>query len=244
MKKLPPSISVIIPAYNEEKLIGKCLKALTQQNYPKDRYEVIVVDNDSTDKTASITEKYPATLLRYNKIKRVSAARQYGSSHASGKILAFMDADSYADPNWLSTIDRLLGDSSLVAVCGIGLPSRSDSTMKVMFSLYNYGLVFAQVFGLVLPWGFNFAIKKSAFDKVGGYNLSMQSSDDVELGMRISKKFGKKSIRYVQSLRVYTSTRKQQSLGEFILLVRDTFISFTNLIILHKAKPAPLRTIR
>ncbi len=242
---MKPLISVIIPAYNEEKLIGKCLDALDKQTFPKDKYEVIVVDNNSTDDTSKIAKNHGVILLEYKKMNRVGAVRQYGASQSKGSVLAFMDADSLPDPSWLSSIDRLLvREKNVVAVCGVALPLNDPFFIGLGFHIYNQLSRINQIFGVVLPWGCNFAIKKYAFDKIGGYNLSFDTYDDAEMGLKIKKRFGRKSIIYSQELKVYTSTRKHENSKIFGLYVLDNVKNYLNVVVLKREKTVKIRNIR
>jgi len=96
-------ISVVIPAYNEEKYLGRCLRALRNQNYPRSCYEVIVVDNGSTDSTAEIARSCGARVVREG-VKGVAWARQRGALAAMGEVIAFTDADTIVLPHWLARI--------------------------------------------------------------------------------------------------------------------------------------------
>lgn len=100
--KKQPIISVIIPAYNEQDFLARCLKSLQQQ---KDApiYEVIVVDNNSTDNTAQIAKSYKAKVIK-EPIKGVMHARQAGLQVAKGEIIVTTDADCFYKPYWLSNI--------------------------------------------------------------------------------------------------------------------------------------------
>ncbi len=92
-----PLVSVVIPAYNEEKLIGKTLETIKQQTYKK--LEIIVVDNNSTDNTAKICREYDVTVIKEER-KGVGYARQKGCMAAKGDIIVMSDADIIAPPDW------------------------------------------------------------------------------------------------------------------------------------------------
>lgn len=102
-----PMVSIVVPVYNGRQTIERLLISLLNLDYPADRYEVIVVDNKSTDHTCPIVEEYPVTLLHENKVQSSYAARNQGISHARGEIIAFTDADCVADVHWLK---RLVAD--------------------------------------------------------------------------------------------------------------------------------------
>lgn len=117
MEKLQPFVSIVVPAYNEEKFIGDCLESLSNLSYPKCRYEIIVVDNCSKDNTATIAESMGAIVIR-NAIGKVGAVRNQGATVARGEILAFIDADCIAGKNWLKSAIDKLKDPTVGAVGG------------------------------------------------------------------------------------------------------------------------------
>src|SRR3990172_8793490 len=100
-KNMSDFISVIVPAFNEEKYIVSCLQALKQQDFPSEKYEIIVVNNLSTDKTRETAESMGVVVVDFSQNKGVGPARQEGVSKASGQILAFTDADTKPETTWL-----------------------------------------------------------------------------------------------------------------------------------------------
>jgi glycosyltransferase involved in cell wall biosynthesis len=97
-------ISVVIPAFNEEANIEKCLHALTAQTFPKERFEVIVVDNGSTDSTVATANRFKTSLALRVVSKagcNISGVRNHGAALATGEVLAFLDADCIPRPTWL-----------------------------------------------------------------------------------------------------------------------------------------------
>ncbi|ELY45775.1 glycosyltransferase [Natronorubrum tibetense] len=96
-----PLVSVIIPVYNDPKGIQNCLSALEEQTYPDSLFDVIVIDNGSTDETRDIVKEFSVKLLVENSIQGSYAARNKGIEHAKGEILAFTDADCTPIPEWI-----------------------------------------------------------------------------------------------------------------------------------------------
>lgn len=96
-----PFVSVIVPVWNGEKLIVKCLRALEAQTYPKDRYEVIVVDNGSTDGTVAAIQSFPWARLLVEPVASSYRARNTGIAVARGEWVAFTDADCVPAPRWI-----------------------------------------------------------------------------------------------------------------------------------------------
>src|SRR6476646_11757769 len=88
-----PKVSVVVPVYNGEETIKTCVESLVGLDYPRDRFEVLIVDNKSTDGTRRVVEKYPVTLLQEAAVQSSYAARNLGVARSSGEIIAFTDAD-------------------------------------------------------------------------------------------------------------------------------------------------------
>lgn len=96
-----PMVSVIVPVFNDEKRIGVLIESLLKQDYPKERYEVIIVDNGSVDHSKEVVQKYPVVFLEENDTQSSYAARNKGIAKAQGEILAFIDSDCVADIQWI-----------------------------------------------------------------------------------------------------------------------------------------------
>jgi cellulose synthase/poly-beta-1,6-N-acetylglucosamine synthase-like glycosyltransferase len=111
-------ISVVVPARNAASTIEGCLLALRQQSLPRDRFEVIVVDDGSTDETASIVERHGVTLVRQAH-QGAAAARNKGVDVAEGELLLFTDADCEPAPNWIEEMVRPFEDPTVVGVKGV-----------------------------------------------------------------------------------------------------------------------------
>lgn len=100
MERLP-FVPVIVPVYNGEATIEGCIRSLLEWHYPKKRYEILVVDSNSTDNTSTIVKKYPVRYLVEDEIQNPCAARNRGIREARGEILAFTDADVVVGRNRL-----------------------------------------------------------------------------------------------------------------------------------------------
>jgi len=104
-----PVVSVIVPVYNEVSRISTCIQALLEQTYPSGKYEVLIVDNGSSDGTRDVVQRYPVTLLIEDQIQGSYAARNKGINHARGRILAFTDSDCTPVPSWIENGVNALG---------------------------------------------------------------------------------------------------------------------------------------
>lgn len=113
-----PFVSVIIPVYNDALRIVKAIEALQGQSFPADRYEVIVVDNGSTDATKEVVAKYPVRLFEETETQSPYAARNKGISEAQGEVLAFTDSDCVPQPNWIEAGVAALESSGVGLVGG------------------------------------------------------------------------------------------------------------------------------
>jgi glycosyltransferase involved in cell wall biosynthesis len=119
-----PSVAIVIAVFNGEKYLDRCLQSLLNQAYPKDRFSIIVVDNNSTDNTKAVIQKYPVS-YRLEKRQGSYAARNTGAAEASScDALAFFDADQEADPDWLKNLVEFWGDSQYGAFGGRYIPDR------------------------------------------------------------------------------------------------------------------------
>lgn len=118
-----PSVSIVIPAYNEEAVIRQCILAALYQSVPA--REIIVVDNRSTDRTAELVglmqEEYPEAplvLLSHDAEQGLIPTRNYGLDHATGDVLGRIDADSVLEPDWVEQVQRGFADPTVMAATG------------------------------------------------------------------------------------------------------------------------------
>lgn len=111
---MPPTISIIIPTLNSEKVLGKCLDSITIQKYPKSKIEIIIADGGSTDKTASIAKKYRTQIIS-NPLKTAEAGKAMGVRVASCGLVALIDSDNILPNNhWLSDMVKPFADSEII----------------------------------------------------------------------------------------------------------------------------------
>jgi len=197
----------VIPAYNEEQYLPACLRALRQQ---KDAppYEIIVVDNASTDGTADIARQCGACVVTELR-KGVAHARQSGFGAACGEIIASTDADTCVTPHWLAYIAaHFREDPGLGAVYG---PVHWYDGRPVERWALKHPFVWAQWLShrahRDLWWGSNFAVRREVFRKAGGFPVDWPSWEDIDLSLRVSRIA---RVSFDPDLVVYASSRRTQ----------------------------------
>jgi peptidoglycan/xylan/chitin deacetylase (PgdA/CDA1 family)/GT2 family glycosyltransferase len=211
-----PFVSVVIPAYNEEDYLPLCLESIRKQDYAGE-YEVIVVDNASTDNTAKIALDWGAKVV-YESKRSPACARQRGAEVATGEIIAFIDADTQAPAYWLSTfVSHLVQEPKTVSISGPYAYCDAGRFTKITSYIGNFfSIITDQLFRKVLDkggpiWGCNFAVRRSALLEVGGFDTSIKFyGEEYEFSLRL-KKAGKGGI--IPRLFVLTSARRLKRIG-------------------------------
>lgn len=185
-------ISVVIPAYNEEALIARCLASLAAQSCSVP-FEVILVDNGSTDATRAIAERFLGRMnlhILSELRKGRGQARATGWASARGEFLLSLDADAEAPEGWLqSYCDLFRSHPDVAAFTSTGRiydlgPVRSTIANKAQQPV---AVVFRMIFGFHCLNGYNFGIRKDVYRKAGGFNPSMDAQDDLDLARRVSR---------------------------------------------------------
>jgi mycofactocin system glycosyltransferase len=186
-------VSIIIPVRNRPDDIHACLQSLKNLNYPYDKYEVIVVDDASTDQTADVVCRFPVRLIGLKQHKQASYCRNLAAHHARGDILAFIDSDCLAGSAWLRELVPAFKDSQLGA-CGGAVDSYFsknglDHYEKVKSSL-NVSSWFKRSQKnnpfFYLPTC-NLLVRRQLFLELGGFKEELVVGEDVDLCWRIQK---------------------------------------------------------
>lgn len=187
-----PLISVIVPVYNGKECVADCIEALLASQYPKEKFEIIIVNNNSTDNTEEIIKRYlkPASPVKYilELKKGASLARNTGVSIARGKILAFIDSDALANKDWLEVVEETFSNIAIDGVMGITIGINRNLWADFFQNQYDDYFLAARKRDhnrLTKIDTKNFAIKKSVFLKVNGLNPNIGNSEDVEMGLRL-----------------------------------------------------------
>ena len=163
--------SVIIPALNEEKIIGNCLTSLANQK--KTPYEIIVVDNGCSDKTVRIASAFGAKVVQEKK-KGISHARNKGAKTATGDILCFVDADGVVADDWLFEAYKEFRKKNIKAAVGLNVFTHKNVPKLLWYNTYTataYSSLMLLNFltDRLFLAGNNFAIRREVFEKLGGF---------------------------------------------------------------------------
>lgn len=215
--------SIVIPAYNEEKYIGKTLESINRLDVEKDwQVEVLVVNGGSTDKTAEVAKSYGAR-VKNEPHKGIGFARQHGIKHATGDIIAFTDADTIVPKNWLMRHVEELSKKNVSFTYG---------TFRVKdgkFPYYHYInyvqpywlWILHHLFGNPIAAGQNLAFWRSKALKVGGFDENILLFEDIDFAIRM-KSEGK--VVFVPDIIVTSSGRRSDEGWGFFW--RMTIVSF------------------
>lgn len=188
--------SIIIPCYNEEEYLPKCLSAVFNLNWPKDDFEVIVVDNNSSDKTSDIAKKMGANKVLIEKKIGSNQARQTGVNNSLGDIICFLDADCEPKNDWLNAIDKEITKRGVVAVGGpynyfgySGFKNKIEKLYQkyiIPYFVKTLSFIFRRPAGVLN--GGNCAVKKEALLKIGGLDSNIKFyGDDADTAIRLAK---------------------------------------------------------
>ncbi len=215
--------SVVIPAHNEEKYIGACLKAIHRARefakIPANQVQVIVVCNRCTDNTALIARKMGAQVC-VNDEKCISAIRNAGAKLAKGKILVTIDADSRMTKTSLIEIYKMLRSKEYIGGGTISTFDRYSLGIAVsaMYVAANVAPIMIKQ-KAPLMCGMFWCLKRH-FDQIGGFDETLVSLEDMDFAIRLKQlgeKLGKK-YGVLRKSRIITSSRKFDEFGDWYLI--------------------------
>jgi len=185
-----PLVSVIVPSYNSSQFLPKCLDAIKSSDYAN--YEIIVVDDASTDESLIIAQQSGARVFSMDKQSGPGAARNIGTQHSKGDIYFFVDSDVVIKPDSIGfVVSKLLNNPEVGALFGSydNRPAAMDffSQYKNLFHHFIHQTSHDEANTF---WAGCGAVRKEVFHKVGGFDAikyTRPSMEDIELGLRISK---------------------------------------------------------
>jgi glycosyltransferase involved in cell wall biosynthesis len=227
-----PTISLIIPAYNEERYLAACLDAV-MANIADKALEVIVVDNNSTDGTKAIVERYPAVTYVFEPEKGITRARQRGFLTARGDILAYVDADTHPPAGWIEQIwEQFGGNDQLASLSGpYSFYDLAGWRNKVASGWFVAARPLYGIIGYMLVGG-NFAIRREVLEQMGGFDPKIEFyGEDADIARR-AKNYGK--VLFHPRFVMPTSGRRLQKEG-YLKMAGLYFVNFFSIV--FRGKP-------
>lgn len=186
-------LSVVIPAYNEEAYLTECLEAVLAElaaTAARGPFEVIVVDNGSTDRTAEVAGRFPGVRVSCEPRKGLTRARQRGLEEAHGAFLAYVDADTRMPPGWISRVlDAFEGDDQVVRVSGPYV-YHDLSALKSALVRFYWRVLAKRAYWLTgyMAVGGNFAVCADALTRIDGFDTTIPFyGEDTDLARRLSR---------------------------------------------------------
>ena len=233
------TVSVIIPARNEEKNIGRCIKSILEQTYAKHLLEVIVVDDYSTDQTVNVVAAFNKSNIRIIKLADIvgdaklnsykKKAVETGIANAMGDLIITTDADCTAPAKWIETVVSLYQQTRpvlIVAPVSYARPAAADPVFTKFFKIFQ-ALDFMTLQGITgagvskkihnMCNGANLAYERKVFYEVDGFKGidKIASGDDMLLMHKIQKIYPRR-ITYLKSPEAIVQTKAASTVAEFI----------------------------
>jgi glycosyltransferase involved in cell wall biosynthesis len=207
-----PTVSIVIPTLNEGAYIERCLKAVSELDYPKDRLTVTVVDSGSKDETVSKARKFGALIYQIEP-KTISSSRNLGAEKSSSDIIAFLDADCVVSPDWLKKAVTHFQNANNVAVGSYpSVLANEANALQQLLAKVARGTTCRKTDWLPSA---NFIVRRSAFERVSGFDENLTTCEDADIGYRL-KSVGEMiwdpsvTVYHLREPRTYTDLFKKE----------------------------------
>ncbi len=236
-------ISLIIPAYNEEAYIGACLDA-AQKAAGSQFFEIIVIDNASTDRTSEVASTRPGIRVVQEDKKGLTQARQRGYVEAKGDILAYIDADTRMPQGWYETLVKEFTQQPQLACLSGPYIYYDAPRWQQLLVKYGWWYLLAYPTSLVIGYmaiGGNFAIRREVLDKMSGFDTTIAFyGEDTNIARR-AHEHGR--VQFSPTFVMYTSNRRLQGQGFWTTgwLYLKNFLSE---VVLHRPSTQAYQDIR
>ncbi len=199
-----PRISVIVPVFNAAAWIEKCIYGLLNQNYDASRFEIILVDNNSTDGSKRLIERHQRVRLLEEGVQSSYAARNRGVRESSGELLAFTDADCVPAPDWLGAIAAAMQSGRTQAVLGsrtAGSPSGAAQLIAAYEDARVRYIIENRRQRSYFAFTSNMAVRRSAFEQYGPFETVARGADTLFL-LRLANGAGPEAAKWESRMRV------------------------------------------
>jgi cellulose synthase/poly-beta-1,6-N-acetylglucosamine synthase-like glycosyltransferase len=181
-----PKISIIVASYNNQDTISECLQSILALDYPKDHFEVIVMDGVSNDKTIKIAKQFPVKVISIH--LNCPAAYNYAFKIAAYPILGYIDSDAKVERNWLKKLVPHLKELRVAGVSGSIETWNQDNlwARAIGYELKNRYRRIGKYTSRIATM--NLLLKKEVVEEIGGWDEKLHSQYDTDFGFRLSKK--------------------------------------------------------
>ncbi len=232
-------ISFVIPAYNEEKYIGKCLEAITRLASASGvDFEIIVANNASTDSTKEVALSFPGVMVVDEPRKGITFARKAGFEKSTGELIAHVDADSVLTPEWIPMVlKKFSEDNKLVCLSGPFVYYDLSLLSNIGIRLYYYAAFAGYLINRFvlrvssLVQGGNFVTTREAITKIGSYDTSISFyGEDTDLARRLNS-IGHTVFSF--ELPVYSSGRRIRSEGLLTMAIKYPLNYWSTIVFKH-----------
>lgn len=216
-----PIFSVIIPAHNEQRYIGSCLRAVRKaaSYVPRGGVQIIVSANRCTDRTAEIARGYGAEVAE-NEDRCISKVRNAGAKLAKGKIIVTIDADSRMSENSFIEIHKALKSGKFVGGGTIPRFDRMSLGIAVSAAYVAMNIIPVMIKEKAPLLGGMFWCYKEDFDAIGGFDEELVSVEDLDFARRLKRHGEKTGRKYgvLPNAEIITSSRKFDEFGDWYLV--------------------------
>lgn len=208
-----PVVSIIVPVRNRPADLHECLESLTMLDYPEDKFEIIVVDDASTDHTPEVADRFPVSVIRLVQNRKAPYCRNLAARQARGDILAFIDSDCLANRRWLLDLVPAFNDPAIGAVGG-KIDNHYNASLLDRYEKVRSSLDMGarpKRSTPINPFFYvpscNLLVRRDFFLNIGGFNHDLVVGEDVDLCWRIQD--SKKHIEYRPVGTVYHKHRNR-----------------------------------
>jgi glycosyltransferase involved in cell wall biosynthesis len=179
-------VAIVVPVWNGERTIARCIESLVAQTYPAELTSVIVVDNGSDDATCAVAAQYPVMLLHETALRTSYAARNRGVAHTDADVVAFIDADCMAHPGWIEQLVAPLADDAVGAVAGL-VDDAAPASLAEEFTARLKPFDPPVRRGLQSVVTANLAVRRQALLDLGCFDERLPTAGDVDFGWRLQQ---------------------------------------------------------
>jgi cellulose synthase/poly-beta-1,6-N-acetylglucosamine synthase-like glycosyltransferase len=213
MPEFEPSVSLVIPAYNAAGCLDECLESIKGLEYPAEKLETLIVDNNSTDSTPDIIRRHGFAPLSCER-PGASAARNAGIAKAQGEIVAFTDSDTVVDPDWLARLVQPFREPNIGGVGGQIAPysvATGAEAHAAACGILDQEKYIAGRPPHMLPFAAtaNAAFRALALREIGGFDEELAVCEDADLSWRIQ--WAGHRLVYVEDARVRHKHRSSRA---------------------------------